>query len=44
MMRAANVPARIVTGYQGGEINPVDRYMEVRQAEAHAWTEVWSGA
>ena len=44
MMRAANVPARIVTGYQGGEINPVDRYMEVRQAEAHAWAEVWSGA
>jgi len=44
MMRAANVPARIVTGYQGGELNPVDGYMEVRQAEAHAWAEVWSGA
>jgi transglutaminase-like putative cysteine protease len=43
MMRAANVPARVVTGYQGGELNPVDGYMEVRQAEAHAWTEVWSG-
>lgn len=44
LMRAANVPARIVTGYQGGEVNPVDKYMEVRQAEAHAWAEVWSGA
>ena len=44
LLRAANVPVRIVTGYQGGEINPVDGYMEVRQAEAHAWTEVWSGA
>ncbi|MFM9969355.1 MAG: DUF3488 and DUF4129 domain-containing transglutaminase family protein [Burkholderiales bacterium] len=44
LMRAANVPARIVTGYQGGDLNPVDGYMEIRQAEAHAWTEVWSGA
>ncbi len=43
MMRAANVPARIVTGYQGGELNPVDGYMEIRQADAHAWSEVWSG-
>ena len=43
LMRAANVPSRIVTGYQGGELNPVDGYMEIRQAEAHAWSEVWSG-
>ena len=41
LMRAAGVPARIVTGYQGGEINPVDGYMVVRQADAHAWAEVW---
>jgi protein-glutamine gamma-glutamyltransferase len=41
MMRAAGVPARIVTGYQGGEVNPVDGYVVVRQADAHAWTEVW---
>jgi len=41
MMRAAGVPARIVTGYQGGEVNPVDGYIVVRQADAHAWTEVW---
>lgn len=41
MMRAAGIPARIVTGYLGGEINPVDGYLVVRQSEAHAWTEVW---
>lgn len=41
LMRAAGVPARVVTGYQGGEINPVDGYLEVRQSDAHAWAEVW---
>jgi protein-glutamine gamma-glutamyltransferase len=41
LMRAAGVPARVVTGYQGGEINPVDDYMIVRQSDAHAWAEVW---
>lgn len=41
LMRAMGVPARVVTGYQGGEINPVDGYMEVRQSDAHAWAEVW---
>ena len=41
LMRAAGIPARVVTGYQGGEINPVGNYMIVRQADAHAWTEVW---
>ncbi len=41
MMRAAGVPARVVTGYQGGEINPVDGSMIVRQSDAHAWAEVW---
>ena len=40
-MRAAGVPARVVTGYQGGEINPVDGWLTVRQYDAHAWTEVW---
>lgn len=39
--RAAGVPARIVTGYQGGELNPVDGSLVVRQSDAHAWTEVW---
>ena len=41
LMRAAGVPARVVTGYQGGEINPVDGYLTVRQSDAHAWAEVW---
>ncbi len=41
MMRAAGIPARIVLGYQGGELNPMGDYMIVRQADAHAWTEVW---
>ena len=41
LMRAAGVPARVVTGYQGGEKNPVDDYLLVRQRNAHAWSEVW---
>ncbi len=41
LMRALDVPARIVTGYQGGEMNAVDGYWTVRQSDAHAWTEVW---
>jgi len=40
-MRAAGIPARVVTGYLGGEINPVDGYVVVRQSDAHAWSEVW---
>lgn len=41
LMRAAGIPARIVTGYQGGEYNKVGNYLIVRQSDAHAWTEVW---
>ena len=41
LMRALDVPTRIVTGYQGGERNPVDGYWTVRNADAHAWAEVW---
>lgn len=41
LMRAAGLPARVVTGYQGGEYNPVGDYFIVRQAQAHAWSEVW---
>lgn len=41
LMRAAGVPARVVTGYQGGEYNTAGRYLIVRQADAHAWSEVW---
>ena len=41
LMRAAGVPARVVTGYQGGEINTVGNYLTVRQSDAHAWAEIW---
>ncbi|MEM9334333.1 MAG: DUF3488 and transglutaminase-like domain-containing protein [Pseudomonadota bacterium] len=43
MMRAAGIPARVVLGYQGGEVNTVgeEPYLIVRQADAHAWNEVW---
>lgn len=41
LMRAAGVPARVVTGYVGGERNPIDGYWIVRDAQAHAWAEVW---
>ncbi|MBZ2187684.1 DUF3488 and transglutaminase-like domain-containing protein [Alcanivorax sp. JB21] len=41
MMRAAGVPARIVAGYQGGELNPVGNHLRVHQYHAHAWAEIW---
>lgn len=41
LMRLAGIPARVVTGYQGGELNPLDNYMTVRQSDAHAWSEVF---
>ena len=41
LMRSLDIPARIVTGYQGGEVNTVDGFWTVRQSDAHAWTEVW---
>ena len=41
LMRAAGVPARVVTGYLGGDYNPLGNYLMVRQSEAHAWSEVW---
>ncbi|MDL2345929.1 transglutaminase-like domain-containing protein, partial [Deinococcus sp. MIMF12] len=41
LMRAAGVPARVVGGYLGGELNPSGGYLIVRQQDAHAWVEVW---
>jgi transglutaminase-like putative cysteine protease len=41
MMRAGGVPARVVTGYLGGQWNPYDGTLTVRQSDAHAWAEVW---
>ena len=41
MMRAAGIPARVITGYQGGEWNDKSNYLAVHQYDAHAWSEVW---
>jgi protein-glutamine gamma-glutamyltransferase len=41
LMRAAGIPARVVTGYQGGTLNPYGDYWILRQSDAHAWTEVF---
>ncbi|MEO6689801.1 MAG: DUF3488 and transglutaminase-like domain-containing protein [Dokdonella sp.] len=41
LMRAAGIPARVVTGYQGGWWNDSGNYLLVRQSDAHAWAEVW---
>ncbi|MDX1516477.1 MAG: DUF3488 and transglutaminase-like domain-containing protein [Woeseiaceae bacterium] len=41
LMRAAGLPARVVLGYQGGEVHPMGDYVIVRQSDAHAWNEVW---
>ena len=44
LMRAAGVPARVVVGYLGGDLNPYGNYLIVRQANAHAWVEVFMPA
>ena len=41
LARAAGIPARVVTGYQGGTLNPYGDYWILLQSDAHAWTEVW---
>ncbi len=41
LMRAADIPARVVTGYKGGEQSFVGNYLTLKQANAHAWVEVW---
>lgn len=41
LMRASNIPARVVTGYLGGYYNRAGNYWVVRNSDAHAWTEVW---
>ncbi|HYR01600.1 MAG TPA: DUF3488 and transglutaminase-like domain-containing protein [Casimicrobiaceae bacterium] len=43
LLRAAGIPARVVTGYQGGEVNPTGGYLIVRQSDAHAWAEALIG-
>lgn len=44
LMRAAGIPARVVTGFQGGTWNTLGNYLQVRYSDAHAWDEVWLGA
>ena len=41
LMRAAGIPARVVTGYQGGTYNRFADYWILRQSDAHAWDEIW---
>lgn len=41
LLRLANIPARVVGGYQGGQMNSVGGFLEIRQADAHAWAEAW---
>jgi hypothetical protein len=41
VLRAAGIPARVVAGYQGGELNPAGKFITVRQYDAHAWVEYW---
>lgn len=41
LMRAAGIPARVVTGYQGGEYDAEGGFWQVRSKDAHAWAEVW---
>ncbi|WP_026602878.1 transglutaminase TgpA family protein [Methylomonas sp. 11b] len=41
LLRVAEIPARVVGGYQGGQINDVGGFLEIRQADAHAWAEAW---
>ncbi len=41
MMRSAGIPARVVAGYMGGDVNPLGDYVLVKQYAAHAWAEVW---
>ena len=41
VLRATGIPARVVAGYQGGELNPRGNFLTVRQFDAHAWVEYW---
>jgi len=41
LMRAAGIPARVVTGYAGGYRNPIGGYWLVLNSDAHAWAEIW---
>ena len=44
LLRDAGIPARVVTGYLGGEVNSVNGFLVLRQRDAHAWVEYWTAA
>lgn len=41
LMRYLQIPSRVVVGFQGGTMNPIGGYLQVRYSDAHAWSEVW---
>jgi len=41
IFRTAGIPARLVSGYLGGELNQDNNTLTVRQYDAHAWVEVY---
>ncbi len=41
VLRAVGIPARVIVGYQGGEWNPLAKYLTIKQYDAHAWVEYW---
>ena len=44
LMSSLNVPARIIGGFYGGRVNPLTGYLIIRNEDAHAWVEVWTGS
>jgi protein-glutamine gamma-glutamyltransferase len=42
LMRAAGVPSRLLSGYRGGTIIALTKFVIVKHADAHAWVEIWS--
>ncbi len=44
LMRLAGVPSRVVIGFQGGDLNPLNNYYIIRARDAHAWVEIWSSS
>lgn len=41
MLRLQWIPARVVTGFQGGNLNPVSGWHVIRASDAHSWVEAW---
>lgn len=44
LARAAEIPARMVTGFAGGDWNGYENYFMVRNRHAHAWAEIYDPA